>query len=237
MPEPSQDAVARHPHLAEERRPGHVRVDMHLHTMWSGDATTTPDELRDAVTASGIDVVCITDHGTINGAIELQDQLGCRVIVGEEVRTQSGEIIGLFLTERLPFGLSAEDAADRIRSQGGVVYVPHPFDPVRHSLAPGVLDALARAGKLDAVEVFNAKVSLQHLNEQAADFAAEHGLLAGAGSDAHEPTALGASYVEVPDFDDPQSFLRSLESARVIGHQYDRPREWRPRVVPSTRAL
>jgi predicted metal-dependent phosphoesterase TrpH len=205
--------------------------------MWSGDATTTPEELVGAVAASGIDVLCITDHGTINGANELADRLGCRVVVGEEVRTQAGEIIGLFLTERLPFGLPPDRAVGMIRDQGGLVYIPHPFDPMRHCMKEEVLDRLAAEGSLDAIEVLNAKVSLAHLNRRAVDFAATHGLVGGAGSDAHEPSAIGAAYVEMPDFTDAASFLTSLSSGVVVGHHYDAPRPWTARVVPSTRAL
>ena len=218
-----------------------MRVDLHSHTMWSGDATTTPDELREAVAESGIDVLCITDHGTINGAVELaaSGALGCRVVVGEEVRTSAGEIIGLFLSERLPFGMKPAEAVRAIRDQGGVVYVPHPFDPMRHCLSEDALEELATTGGLDAIEVLNAKVSLDHLNRRAATFAEHHGLLAGAGSDAHVAAAVGAAYVEMPDFDDgsPASFLQSLRQGRVVGHHYDAPRPWRPRVVPSTKAL
>lgn len=214
-----------------------MRVDLHMHTMWSGDCTTTPDELREAVEESGIDVLCITDHGTINGAVELGESLGCRVVVGEEVRTAAGEIIGLFLTERLPLGMKPAEAVHAIRSQGGVVYVPHPFDPMRHCMAEDALEQLAAAGGIDAVEALNAKVSLQHLNRRAADFAAHHGLAAGAGSDAHVASAVGAAYVEMPDFDGPASFLQSLREGRLVGHHYDAPRQWRARVVPSTRAL
>jgi predicted metal-dependent phosphoesterase TrpH len=209
--------------------------------MWSGDATTTPDELREAIEESQIDVLCITDHGTINGAVELAraGDLGCRVVVGEEVRTAAGEIIGLFLSERLPFGMKPAEAVAAIRGQGGLVYVPHPFDPVRHCLAEDALEGLAADGGLDAVEVLNAKVSLDHLNRRAHDFAATHGLPGGAGSDAHVASAVGAAYVEMPDFDDasPVSFLQSLRAGRVVGHHYDAPRQWRPRVVPSTKAL
>ena len=232
-----------HPHLAEVEPEGWVRVDLHMHTMWSGDATTTPDELREAVAASGIDVLCITDHSTINGAVELgapgpPTALGCRVVVGEEVRTTAGEIIGLFLTERLPFGLRPVEAAERIRAQGGLVYIPHPFDEMRHCMAVPALEELAGAGLIDAVEVFNAKTSLPSLNAKAADFAAAHGLPGGAGSDAHEPSAIGAAFVAMPDFDpaEPASFLDGLARGVVRGHHYDAPRQWRPRIVPSTRA-
>ena len=209
---------------------------MHMHTMWSGDATTTPDELAAAVSETAIDVLCITDHGTINGAVELSERLGCRVVVGQELRTWAGEIIGLFLTERLPYGLKPDEAAAFIAGQGGLVYVPHPFDPMRANLREDVLVSLATDGLVDAVEVFNAKTSLSSLNDQALRFAESYELARGAGSDAHEPSAIGAAYVEMPDFDSPAEFLTSLRAGRVVGHQYDRPREWRPRIVPSTKS-
>lgn len=230
-------APDRHPHLAEPRPDGWVRVDMHLHTMWSGDATTTPDELAEAVAETGIDVLCITDHSAIAGAVRLAGELPCRVVVGEEVRTREGELIGLFLQERLPPGLPCEEVAAEIRAQGGLVYVPHPFDPLRRCLAEDALVRLAGNGLLDAVEALNAKVSLPSLNERGAAFAAEWGLAAGAGSDAHEPSAVGAAYVEMPDFADAPSFLAALSRGRVVGHHYDAPRRWRPRIVPSLKNL
>jgi predicted metal-dependent phosphoesterase TrpH len=226
----------RHPHLADERRAGWVRVDCHSHTMWSGDSSTTPDELAEAVAGSGIDVLCITDHHAVAGAERLAGELDCRVVVGEEVRTTRGELIGLFLDERIPFGLTPEEAARRIRAQGALVYVPHPLDPMRHALAPDALERLLGEGLVDAVESFNAKTSLAHLNAAAADLARAGGVAAGAGSDAHVPEALGAAYVEVPDerLDQPDGFLAALRRGRVVGHHADPVRPWRPRIVPST---
>ncbi|MEZ5215961.1 MAG: PHP domain-containing protein [Ilumatobacteraceae bacterium] len=237
MPTPRSEAIARHPHLADPCPPGWVRVDLHSHTMWSGDSTTTPDELERSIAESGLDVLCITDHQAIAGAAQLTDRLadlGCRVVVGEELRTHAGEIIGLFLTERIPAGTPPRHAAEMIRDQGGVVYVPHPFDPMRRNLAEPALDELVEAGLVDALEVLNAKTSLRSLNERAAAYAREHELLAGAGSDAHVPDALGAAYVQMPDFDGPQDFLVALASAQVVGHHWDLPRPWSPRIVPST---
>ncbi|MEY2754910.1 MAG: hypothetical protein RJB65_1268 [Actinomycetota bacterium] len=233
MAEPSAAAIARHPHLAEPCPPGWVRVDLHAHTMWSGDSTTTPDEIHEAVVESGLDVLCITDHNAIRGAVELSAQLPCRVIVGEELRTHAGEIIGLFLSERIPMGTPPAEAARAIRAQGGVVYVPHPFDPMRRNMTEPALYELANAGLLDAAEVLNAKTSLRSLNDRAAAFAAEFDLAAGAGSDAHVPNALGAAYVEMPDFDGPADFLSALRQARVVGHHWDEPRPWSPRILPS----
>ena len=224
----------RHPHLSEPVPAGWVRVDLHSHTMWSGDSTTTPDELERAVIESGIDVLCITDHNAIAGAVGLVDRLPCRVVVGEEMRTSAGELIGLFLTDRVPMGLSPDDSARAIRAQGGVVYVPHPFDPMRRNLAEPALIRLADDGLLDAIEVLNAKTSLGSLNRRAAEFAEEHRLLGGAGSDAHVPDAIGAAYVEMPDFDGPKEFLANLGRGRVVGHHWDEARPWSARIIPST---
>ena len=212
-----------------------MRVDLHSHTMWSGDSTTTVEELETAVVGSGIDVLCITDHNAIAGAVELQDRLPCRVVVGEELRTTAGELIGLFLTDRVPMGVTPVEAATAIRAQGGLVYVPHPFDPMRRNLSEAALADLVRRGLVDAIEVLNAKTALASLNARAAAFASKHGLAHGAGSDAHVPEAIGAAFVEVPDFDGPSALLDALGRGHVVGHQWDEPRRWIPRIVPSVR--
>jgi predicted metal-dependent phosphoesterase TrpH len=231
----SAEAIGRHPHLGAPQRAGWVRVDLHSHSMWSGDSTTTPDEIERAVVDAGIDVLCITDHNAIKGAVELAERLTCRVIVGEELRTHHGEIIGLFLTRHIPFGIDPVEAAREIRSQGGLVYVPHPFDPMRRNMSEDALDTLVAHGLVDAIEVFNAKTSLASLNARAADYAATHDLAAGAGSDAHVPLALGSAYVEMPDFDGAADFLVKLREAIPVGHHWDEPRPWSARIVPSTR--
>ena len=207
---------------------------MHSHTMWSGDSTTTPDEIAEAVVDSGIDVLCITDHNSIKGALELVGRLSCRVVVGEELRTHAGEIIGLFLNERIPVGVQPIGAARMIREQGGIVYIPHPYDPMRRNLAEPALEQLIAAGAVDAIEVINAKTSLHSLNARAASIAAAHVIAAGAGSDAHVPDAIGAAYVEMPDFDGPLDFLDKLRQGRPVGHHWDEPRPWSSRVLPST---
>lgn len=222
-------------HLRRKLPPGFVRVDCHVHTMWSGDSTTTPEELAEAVRLAGVDVVCITDHGTIDGAQVLEGVLPCAVVVGQEQRTPDGELIGLFLPERLPAGFrSAREAALAIRSLGGLVYAPHPYDPSRRHLRPAVLEALAGDGLLDVVEVRNAKTASEELNARAADLARRHALAAGAGSDAHVPEALGAAVVEAPAFEGPAGFLDSLRRGRVVGVHFDPPRRFAPRVVPSS---
>ena len=129
MPTPTAAGIERHPHLAEPVRAGWVRVDFHSHTMWSGDCTTTPDEIEEAVVASGIDVLCITDHNAIRGAVELAKALPCRVIVGEELRTHAGEVIGLFLSERVPFGASRARGRDAHPRAGRARLHPAPVRP------------------------------------------------------------------------------------------------------------
>jgi predicted metal-dependent phosphoesterase TrpH len=228
-------AIDRHPHLADPVAPGWVRVDMHTHTMWSGDSTTLPQEVEAAVVDAGIDVLCVTDHQAIAGARRLAEVLPCRVVIGEEVVTTAGELIGLFLTERVAPGMTPDDTARAIRDQGGLVYVPHPFDPMRRMLAERAIDRLVEAGMVDAIEVRNAKTSIESLNRRAAAYAHEHGLAAGAGSDAHVPGAIGAAYVEVPDFDGPIAFVDALGVGRVVGHHWDQPRPWTARIVPSVR--
>lgn len=237
MATPSTAAIERHPHLAQPCRDGYVRVDMHSHTMFSGDSTTTLEEIVESVIEAGIDVLCVTDHNAIDGAVRLQRILEgdgvCRVIVGEEVRTHTGEIIGLFLNEKVPFGANAIDTAQQIRGQGALVYVPHPFDPLRRNLTEASLREITSLGLVDAIEAHNSKTSLTSLNAKAAEFGHEHELALGAGSDAHVPLALGSAYVEMPDFDGPTEFLAKLRQGTIVGHHWDEARPWSPRIIPS----
>ena len=235
MAVPAPVAVERHPHLSVAQRPGFVRVDMHSHTMFSGDSTTTFDEVAESVAEAGIDVLCVTDHNAVDGAKRLCEALSgvCRVIVGEEVRTHTGEIIGLFLTEKISYGARADATAAQIRVQGGIVYVPHPFDPMRKNLTEASLIDIVDKGLVDAIEAHNAKTSLRSLNDRAREFGRANDLALGAGSDAHVPHALGAAFVEMPDFDGPQDFLAKLREGHLMGHHWDKARPWSPRIVPS----
>ena len=196
---------------------GLVRVDCHLHTAVSGDAVTTLDELAERVAQENLDVVCITDHNVTAAAVEAAERdIGARIIVGEEIRTRDGDVIGLFLTERIPYVLPLAEVTGLIRAQGGLIYLPHPFDPGRSSLGP-VAEQLCADGLADIVEVFNAKIEDPALNQRAADLAARYGPPGGAGSDAHDPDGVGAAYLEMPDFDGPREFLSRLADAKIIG--------------------
>ncbi len=197
---------------------GRIRVDCHVHTAASGDAVTTLEQLADQAAQARIDVVCITDHNEISAAVAAAEAglPGVRVIVGEEIRTQAGEVIGLFLTERIPYVLPLREAVARIRQQGGLVYLPHPYDPARHSLGAAA-EGLCADGLADIVEVFNAKIADHSLNERAAALARRWELPGAAGSDAHDPAGVGAAYQEMRYFDGPGSFLSALWSARLVG--------------------
>jgi predicted metal-dependent phosphoesterase TrpH len=192
-----------------------VRVDCHLHTVASGDSVLTLEQLAERARQASLDVVCITDHNEISAAVGAAG-LGVRVIVGEEIRTPDGDIIGLFLTERIPYVLPVAEVVARIRAQGGLVYAPHPFDEVRSSLGR-VLPGLCAAGAVDIVEVFNAKTEDRVPNDRAAALATAYALPGGAGSDAHDAPGVGAAYLEMPDFNGPADFLAALASARVTG--------------------
>jgi predicted metal-dependent phosphoesterase TrpH len=211
---------------------GRVRVDCHLHTVTSGDSVLTLDQLAERASEAGLDVVCVTDHNVTSAAVAAAERdLGVRVIVGEEIRTSRGDVIGLFLTERIPYVLPLPEVISRIRAQGGLVYVPHPFDPARSSLGPA-LPGMCTDGAVDIIEVFNAKIADQAQNDRAARIAGKFALPGGAGSDAHDATGVGAAYLEMADFDGPASFLAGLASARVTGEFRDHAPRY-PRLPPA----
>lgn len=213
------------PGMAPSLPTGWIRVDCHLHTERSGDACTTLDELEQRVEATGLDVVCITDHHAVSAAQDaLARDLGVRVVVGEEIRTPIGELIGLFLHERIPYVLPVEEVVSRIREQGGLVYVPHPYDPIRAGLRDVPLKELCEHGAVDAIEAFNSKIEDDAHNIEAWRTARAYDLPVAAGSDAHDPPGVGAAWVQMPDFDGPESFLASLAKGTIVG-------EYRPHAL------
>lgn len=197
--------------------PGWVRVDCHVHTVASGDSVLGLEELAERAVAEGVDVVFVTDHHEVAAAVAARERdLGVRIEVGEEIRTPDGEVLGLFLTERIPYVLPLPEVVRRIRAQGGLVGLPHPYDPLRAGTG-AVADELCAAGLVDVVEAFNAKVGDAAHNAAAAALAARHSLPVTAGSDAHDGAGVGAAYVEMPAFDGPVDFLEMLAGGRVAG--------------------
>jgi hypothetical protein len=166
----------------------------------------------------GLGAIAITDHNAFGGALEARELARGRdlvVIPGEEIKTDGqGEIIGLFLEREIPRGMSFADTVGAIREQGGLVYVPHPFD--RMHAVPDYEHLLDVVGDIDAIEVFNPRVAFSAFNEEAARFAAKYRIAAGAGSDSHVAQGLGAVMIRMRDFDGPQEFLESLREADIV---------------------
>jgi predicted metal-dependent phosphoesterase TrpH len=199
-----------------------IRMDMHLHTRYSFDCLNEPRRLLVAAEARGIDRLVVTDHNEIEGALRLQELAPERVLVGEEVKTAEGyDVIGILLHELIPKGTPARETCERIRAQGGVVYVPHPFDGARAGGAR-FLDSIAEL--VDVVEVHNARCLLERYNRRAGEWAEANGKLQGAGSDAHTVAEVGAGYVEVPPFTpERESLLAALGAGRVTGRKRSSP--------------
>ncbi len=192
-----------------------LRADLHTHTHYSPDAITSPERFVDVCRRKGIDCAAVTDHNTIRGALAVRELAGFPVIVGEEVRTAEGEVLGLFLTEEVPKGLSPEETVERIVGQGGLVGLPHPYDRTRAGLRPEARERLRE--RIDFVETLNARVVFPGDNDAAARFAADNGLAVTAVSDAHSPWELGRAYVELRPFEGPQDFLAALREGRPAG--------------------
>jgi len=199
--------------VAKRRR---IDVDLHMHTDHSYDCATPVEVLLATAKARGLGAIAVTDHNEISGALEAQAKAsGIKVIVGEEVKTaDQGEVIGLFLRELIPKGLTLQSTIAEIKRQGGVVYVPHPFD--RMHAVPDYEHLTAVLDDVDAIEVFNPRVAIHEFNEEAARFAAKYRIPAGAGSDAHVAQGLGSVRIRMPDFDGPEEFLEALREADIV---------------------
>ena len=193
-----------------------VRGDFHMHTYYSYDCMTSPEALVRRCNDVGLDCIAVTDHNSLAGAKAVSAIANFTVILGEEVKSTAGEITGLFLTEEVPPGLSPVETAKRIKEQGALVSVPHPFSGYgRSSLAePAVTELLPY---VDLIEAFNARTMSRETNERGRAFAKAHGLAATAVSDAHTLGELGRTYTELPDFDGtPEGFKEALREARLV---------------------
>jgi predicted metal-dependent phosphoesterase TrpH len=199
-----------------------IDVDLHMHTDHSHDCATPVEVLLSSAREQGLGAIAVTDHNEISGALEASaqaEELGphppIKVIVAEEVKTAGeGEVIGLFLKEKIPRGLTLEETIAEIRRQGGLVYVPHPFDRM-HSV-PDYEHLLKIIDEVDAIEIFNPRVAINAFNDEAARFAAKYRIPAGAGSDSHVAQGLGSVRIRMRDFDGPAEFLQSLRDAEII---------------------
>jgi hypothetical protein len=195
-----------------------IVADLHMHTSWSHDCQIPVEELLDHAEAEGLGAIAVTDHNVFGGAreaVELARGRELVVIPGEEVKTaDQGEVIGLFLSEEIPRGLSFGETVDAIRAQGGVVYLPHPFDRLHAIPEPATLHR--HLAQVDVLEVYNARLLFEAYNDEALRFARKYDLTMGAGSDAHVLQGVGTGAVRMRAFDGPEEFLVSLRSAQVL---------------------
>jgi predicted metal-dependent phosphoesterase TrpH/glycosyltransferase involved in cell wall biosynthesis len=194
-----------------------IDVDLHMHTDHSGDCATPVEHLLATAREQGLGAIAVTDHNEVSGAFEAAAkaaEFGVKIIIAEEVKTASqGEVIGLFLTEKIPRGLTLEETVAEIKRQGGLVYVPHPFD--RMHAVPDYEHLLTILDDVDAIEVYNPRVAIGSFNEEAERFAAKYQIVRGAGSDSHVAAGLGSVRIRMRDFDGPQEFLESLRHAEI----------------------
>ncbi len=196
-----------------------IKADFHMHTHFSPDSEMSPTALVERCLKVGLECIAITDHNTIDGALEVKRIAPFKVIVGEEIASSSGEITGLFLNESIPRGLSPIETVERIKSQGGLVSIPHPYDRFRREVITraGISEVIPYA---DIVEIFNSRNNLDADNRKAVELAEANGLLTSGVSDAHMPMELGRTYVEMPDFDGtPEEFKKSLAQGTIVARK------------------
>ncbi len=195
-----------------------IVADLHMHTSWSHDCQIPVEELLDHAEAEGLGAIAVTDHNVFGGAreaVELARGRDLVVIPGEEVKTaDQGEVIGLFLSDEIPRGLSFGETVDAIRAQGGIVYLPHPFDRLHAIPEPATLHR--HLAQVDVLEVYNARLLFEAYNDEALRFARKYDLTMGAGSDAHVLQGVGTGAVRMRAFDGPEEFLVRLRSGQVL---------------------
>jgi predicted metal-dependent phosphoesterase TrpH len=193
-----------------------LRGDFHIHTKYSMDCHNELDEIVLRCQQLNINCVAISDHDATEGAFKLKTIAPFKVIIAEEILTPSGEVMGLFLKEHIASGLSIERAIDSIRAQGGLVSIPHPFDPMR-GLRLNEEGWERIISQVDILEVFNARCPFGKAATRAKSYASKHNLPGIAGSDAHSIGEIGNVVVEIPDFNTPDEFLQSLKTAKISG--------------------
>lgn len=195
-----------------------IRADLHVHTCYSRDCYTPLEQIVNRCLQIGINCIAIADHNTISGALKLKEMAPFKVIVAEEILTPVGELMGLFLTEEVPKGLSPEETIARIKSQGGLVGIPHPFGraPLQNSKKLLEDEILSQ---VDIIEVFNSRTPFPNSSTKAQKLVTEYGKAASAGSDAHTVGEIGRAYVEMPEFNGPDDFINCLLQGRISGHR------------------
>jgi predicted metal-dependent phosphoesterase TrpH len=190
-----------------------VRIDLHLHSRFSHDSSTSLEALIERCRELSLDRIALTDHNTVEGALKLAQMAPSLGIVGEEAKTREGEVIGLFITRRIPPYLRPEEAMDLVRDMGGLTYLPHPLDRTRSHFSPERIVQLA--SRVDIIETYNPWCDAD-ANRAAAELAADLGKVTATGSDSHGLLELGRSWMEIEEFEGAADFLEKLASAHHV---------------------
>jgi len=208
----SRRRTSRRPALRDRET---ISADLHMHTSHSYDCATDPEALVDHCIAQGLGAIAITDHNEVSGA-QAAAALGkpITIIVGEEVKTTQGEVIGLFLKERIEPGLDMGETIAAIQEQGGLVYMPHPFDRL-HTI-PDAATLLRHLDQIDILEVYNSRLLFDSFNDDALRFASKYNLIQAAGSDAHVLPGIGTAINRIPAFDGPEEFLLAMRQSEIL---------------------
>jgi predicted metal-dependent phosphoesterase TrpH len=193
-----------------------LKTDIHMHTEFSPDSSTKLEDFLKRCMQRGLESVAVTDHNTIDGALALRDIAPIDIIVGEEIKSRDGDIIGLFLNKPIPGGLPALETVHIIKDQGGLVSIPHPFDHFRRLvIRKEALNLIVPY--IDIIEGFNARNNLNQDNITAQQFAKKHGIITASVSDSHTLFEIGRTYMDLPDHDHtPAGFLDSLSNANAV---------------------
>ena len=195
-----------------------LKADLHIHTEYSPDCNTSLEKIIKRCKELGINCIAVADHGTAEGALKMKKLAPFRVIVAEEILTTQGEIMGMFLKETIPSGLTPGETIKRIKAQGGLVNIPHPFETIRGSaLKEWCLEEIHE--EIDLMEVLNSRSPFPANSNKARAFAEKYGIVMGAGSDAHTTYEIGHAYVEMSEFGTPQEFLKSLSLGVIRGRR------------------
>ncbi|MEK7152341.1 MAG: PHP domain-containing protein [Patescibacteria group bacterium] len=211
------------------------KVDFHTHSVASPDGALTESYYRRMLEQGRLHCIAVTDHNTIEMAERMQEELGDKIIVGEEITTAKGELVGLYLTKAIPSMLTLAETAKRIHEQGGLVYVPHPFETVRKGIRLGDLDEIAQ--DVDIIEIHNGRAVFQNRSAQALAWSRDHYVPGAASSDAHGIAGWGRTYTVLDRMPTRQNLTTLLRHAEyctglpgvrgVLYPKFNRIRKWR----------
>lgn len=194
------------------------KIDLHTHSIASPDGGISGQQYEHALTSGKLDAIAITDHNTTEFALQMQKQLGERIIVGEEIMTTRGEIIGLYLSQTVPSGLSPAETIQHIKMQGGIVYIPHPFETIRSGLSAQTLEEITK--DIDLIEICNGRAFMQNRSSQTVVWSRLNNVVGAASSDAHGSLGLGKTYSSLSAMPTKETLVELLQRAT---HHTGRP--------------